>query len=389
MTLLLLGRLVAWVPIGALAGILLVISWRMFDWSSMSRLLRYPAGRLDFAVIAGVILVAVTIDLITASGVGIALAILLFIRDQIRGSVIRRKRGLDQVSSKTRRLDAEREILRQHGDQAVFCELQGNLFFGTADQLFSQLETDLRTKRFILLDMRRVQSMDYTAAHLFEQMQAQLEERGGRLLFTGMPSALLDQRDFERYLAQLGVVREGGGILISETLDGALEWMEERILEASNMVKKGGEQLLELKDFELFRQFDERILSGLAACVRELAVPQGQKVFSQGDHGDEIFLVRRGSVRILLPLKGSTQHHLTTIGQGDFFGELSFLDGSLRSANVEAKVPTDLYVLSRSRFNAQSHSDPVFGVQVFARLALAIVKRLRHTDAELQALEER
>jgi sulfate permease, SulP family len=389
MTLLLLGRLVAWVPIGALAGILLVISWRMFDWSSMSRLLRHPAGRLDFAVIAGVILVAITVDLIAASGVGIALAILLFIRDQIRGSVIRRKRGLDQVSSKTYRLDAEREILRQHGDQAVFCELQGNLFFGTADQLFSQLETDLRTKRFILLDMRRVQSMDYTAAHLFEQMQVQLEERGGRLLFTGMPSALHDQRDFERYLAQLGVVREGGGIMISETLDEALEWMEERILEASSMVRKGGEQPLELKDFELFRQFDERALHGLVACVRELSVPQGHKVFAQGDHGDEIFLVRRGSVRILLPLMGSTQHHLTTIGQGDFFGELSFLDGSVRSANVEAKVPTDLYVLSRSRFNAQSHSDPVFGVQVFARLALAITKRLRHTDAELQALEER
>ena len=389
MTLLLLGRLVAWVPIGALAGILLVISWRMFDWSSMSRLLRHPAGRLDFAVIAGVILVAITVDLIAASGVGIALAILLFIRDQIRGSVIRRKRGLDQVSSKTHRLDAEREILRQHGDQAVFCELQGNLFFGTTDQLFSQLETDLRTKRFILLDMRRVQSMDYTAAHLFEQMQVQLEERGGRLLFTGMPSALHDQRDFERYLAQLGVVREGGGIMISETLDEALEWMEERILEASSMVRKGGEQPLELKDFELFRQFDERALRGLVACVRELSVPQGHKVFAQGDPGDEIFLVRRGSVRILLPLMGSTQHHLTTIGQGDFFGELSFLDGSVRSANVEAKVPTDLYVLSRSRFNAQSHSDPVFGVQVFARLALAITKRLRHTDAELQALEER
>jgi len=76
----------------------------------MFRLLRYPAGRLDFAVIAGVIFVAVTVDLIAASGVGVALAILLFIRDQIRGSVIRRKKGLDQISSKTRRLDSEREI---------------------------------------------------------------------------------------------------------------------------------------------------------------------------------------------------------------------------------------------------------------------------------------
>ncbi|MCK9364653.1 MAG: SulP family inorganic anion transporter [Syntrophales bacterium] len=389
MTLLLLGKLVAWVPIGALAGILLAISWRMLDFRNMSRLLRHPAGRLDFAVIAFVILVAVTVDLIAASGVGIALAIILFIRDQIRGSVIRRKRGLDQVSSKTKRLDVEREILRQSGGQAVFCELQGNLFFGTTDQLFTQLESDLRTKRFILLDMRRVQSMDYTAAHLFEQMQAQLEERGGRLLFTGMPSTLYDQRDFERYLAQLGVVRQGGGVMISETLDGALEWMEERILEDSHIAQSGSEQPLELKDFELFHQFDESTLSELASCVTELSAPQGQKVFSQGDPGDKIFLVRRGSVRILLPLKGNTQHHLATIGQGDFFGELSFLDGSIRSATVEAKVPTDLYALSRSSFNAQSHANPVFGVQVFARLALAIAKRLRHTDAELQVLEER
>ena len=389
MTLLLLGRLVAWVPIGALAGILLVISYRMFDWRNMLRLLRYPTGRLDFAVVAGVIIVAVTVDLIAASGVGIALAILLFIRDQIRGSVIRRKRGLDQVSSKTSRLEAEREVLRQHGDEAIFCELQGNLFFGTTDQLFTQLETDLRTKRYILLDMRRVQSMDYTAAHLFEQMQAQLEERGGRLLFTGMASGLHDQRDFERYLAQMGVVREGGGVMISETLDSALEWMEERILEAYNMAMEDSAQPLELKDFELFRKFDEKTLSKLATCVSELSVPQGQKVVSQGDPGDKIYLVRRGSVRILLPLKGNMQYHLATIGQGDFFGELSFIDGSIRSADVEAKVPTDLYVLSRSRLNEQSHADPVFGVQVFARLALAIAKRLRHTDAELEALEER
>lgn len=390
MTLFLLGRLFAWVPIGALAGILLVIAYRMFDWRNMLRLLRYPAGRLDFAVIAFVIIVAVTVDLIAASGVGIALAILLFIRDQIKGTVIRRKRSLDQVSSKTSRLEAEREVLNKHGNEAVFCELQGNLFFGTTDQLFTQLETDLRTKRYILLDMRRVQSMDYTAAHLFEQMQAQLEERGGRLLFTSMAAGLHDQLDFERYLAQMGVVREGGGgVMISETLDSALEWMEDHILEAYNMLQEDSAQPLQLKDFELFRQFDEKMISELASCVTELSVTQGRKVVSQGDPGDKIYLVRRGSVRILLPLKGGTPYHLATIGQGDFFGEISFIDGSIRSADVEAKVPTDLYVLSRSRLNEQSHSNPVFGVQVFARLALAIAKRLRHTDAELQALEER
>ena len=388
LALLLLSRLIAWVPIGALAGILLVVAWRMFD-RSMFRLLRYHAGRLDFAIIVGVILVAVTVDLIAASLVGVTLSILLFIRDQIRGTVIHRKRYLNQVSSKTQRLADERTILDRQGNQGVFYELQGNLFFGTTDQLFSQLESDLRTRRFILLDMRRVQSMDYTAAHLFEQMQAQLDERGGRLLFSGMPSSRFNQRDFEHYMAELGVIREGGGIMISETLDGALEWMEEHILEAAGVIKKDHEQLLELKDINLFREFDKKTLDGLADCMRELLVPQGQKIFTRGNQGDEIFFIRRGSVSILLPLEGGKRHYLATFGRGDFFGEITFLDRGIRSADAEAKTPVDLYVLSRSLLNEQSRSDASIGVRIFARLALEIAERLRQADAELRVLEER
>jgi sulfate permease, SulP family len=388
LVLLFLRPLIAWVPIGALSGILLFIAWRMFD-KSMFRMLRYPAGRQDFAVIAGVILVAVTVDLIAAAGVGIGLAILLFIRDQVRGSVIRRRFYLNEISSKTRRLASERELLMMHGHQGVFCQLQGNLFFGTTDQLFSQLEPDLRTKRFILLDMRRVQSMDYTAAHLFEQMHEQLAERGGQLIFSGMPSGLIEQRDFEHYLVQLGVVREGGGVMISETLDGALEWMEERILEDAGLEKERERRLLEIRDFDLFREFDQITVRELTACARELSLAQGDKIFSREDEGDEMFLVRRGSVRIMLPLEGGKRHHLATIGRGGFFGELSFLDRGVRSADVEAKTVTDLYALSRARFNVLSRSSPTAGVQVFARLAIAIAERLRQTDAELRVLEER
>lgn len=388
LSLLFLSKLIAWIPIGALAGILLVIAWRMFD-RHMFRLLRYPAGRLDFSVIAGVIMAALSIDLIAASGVGVGLAILLFIRDQIRGSVIRGKRYLNQVSSKNRRQAAEREILEKCGDQAVFCELQGNLFFGTTDQLFTQLEPDLRARRYLLLDMRRVQSIDFTAAHLFEQMHAQLAERGGKLLFSGMPSGVIEGRDFERYLAQMGLIREDDGVMICETRDSALEWMEERLLESAGVTRGGEERLLELKDFRLFSQFSEQYLAGLAACVREMSLQPGEKAFSQGDQGDELFLVARGSVRVMLPLEGGKRHHIATIGQGGFFGELAFLDLGVRSADVEAKVPTDLYILSRSRFNEQIRSDAAIGAHVFARLALAIAERLRHTDAELQVLEER
>ncbi len=119
----------------------------------------------------------------------------------------------------------------------------------------------------------------------------------------------------------------------------------------------------------------------------------------------------------MLSLRGGKRHHLATIGPGDFFGEISFLarrvtptqgeasyptrrlraavgewsslERNGRSAEVEAKVPTDLYVLSRTRLDVLSRSNPQFGVQFFARLAAAIAERLRRTEAELQTLEER
>jgi SulP family sulfate permease len=186
------------------------------------------------------------------------------------------------------------------------------------------------------------------------------------------------------------VVRhDGEGILIFETRDGAMEWMEERILEANGTKRKDDERPLVLRDFELFCDFDEDVLARLEGCMRRLTIAGAGKVFSCGEEGDEIFLVRKGSVRIMLPLESGKRHHIANISRGDFFGEMSFLDRKKRSADAEAKVPAELFSLSRSNLDALSLSDPAFGMRVFTHIALALAQRLRQTDAELQTLEER
>lgn len=384
-----LSPLIAWVPIGALAGILLVVAFRMFDWHAF-RLLKHRETCFDFAVIAAVVVVAETVGLIAASATGIGLAILLFIRDQIRISVLRRRATLKEISSKTRRLESEYAVLKERGDDAAVYELQGNLFFGTTDHLFSDLENDLLTRKWLLFDMRRVQSLDYTATHLFTLMQDRLGERGGELLFSGMPSSLPSGQDLQRYMADVGLIDEdGGGIRIFETRDEGLEWMENRILEQAGGIEKSEEQTLDLKEIELLRKTDDVTINGLRQCVHERTVNAGEKIFTAGDSGDEIFLIRRGIVRILLPLKGGKHHHLATFAQGDYFGEMAFLDHQQRSADAIAKTDCDLYVLSRKEFNAQVYDDTVLGVRIFARIAGAISLRLRQTDSELCAIEDR
>lgn len=384
-----LSPLIAWVPISALAGILLVVAFRMFDWHAF-RLLKHSETRLDFAVIATVVVVAETVGLIAASATGIGLAILLFLRDQIRVTVLRRSSTLKETRSKLHRLDDECAILRQQGDQAAVYDLQGNLFFGTTDHLFSQLENDLNSRKWLLFDMRRVQSLDYTATHVFSLMKARLNERGGELLFSGMPSRLPTRQDLQRYMVDVGLVGpEEGGIRIFETRDEALEWMENRILEAAGWQAINEERTLDLTEIELVRDMDRATLESLRECLHPRSVAAGDKIFASGDSGDEIFLIRRGIVDIFLPLKAGKRHHLGTFAQGDYFGEMAFLDHRLRSADAVAKTDCELYALSREAFNAQVYRDAVLGVRVFARIACAVSARLRQTDLELSAIEDR
>jgi SulP family sulfate permease len=382
-----LGRLIAWVPIAALAGLLLVVAWKMFD-RSMLRLAMQRSTRVDFLVIITVVAVA-QIELITASAVGILMAILLFIRDQIRGSVIVSKVDLHGARSTRRRLAAETAILARHGDQAVVAQLQGSLFFGTTDQLFSELEEDLAARRYLLLDLRRVHSMDFTAAHLFEQMRERLVQRQGELLFSGMPSSLPTRQDIEGYMKQLGLEGKKAGIRIFDTRDSALEWMEDRILESAGWVPKEDERLLDLGEIEFFRELETTSLSALADAVRETSFPAGSRICARGDAGDEMFFVRRGRVSALLPLEGGKRHHLATFCQGDFFGEMAFLDREPRSADIGAVTATDLYALSRAHFDVLVKSNPALGGMVFEQLAYAVSQRLRIADTELRVLEER
>ena len=387
LALVVLSPLIAWVPISALAGILLVVAFRIFDWRSF-RLLQHKETRFDFIVIAAVVVVAETVGLISAAATGVGLAILLFIRDQIRISVLRQRATLKDVSSKTYRLESENAILQAHGDEAAVIDLQGNLFFGTTDHLFTQLEADLATQKWLLFDMRRVQSLDYTATHLFTLMQDRLKERGGELLFSGMPSSLPSGQDLQRYMKDVGLLDGQNGIRLFESRDEGLEWMESRILNESGEFEKPAEQTLDLKDIELLREMDGSTLNALRLCAHELSVHAGEHIFTVGDSGDDIFMIRRGTVRILLPLKGGKFHHLATFSQGDYFGEMAFLDYHQRSANAIAKTDCELYVLSRKKFNLRVYDNAVLGARVFARIASAISARLRQADSELSALED-
>ena len=92
-------------------------------------------------------------------------------------------------------------------------------------------------------------------------------------------------------------------------------------------------------------------------------------------------------VRILLPLGTARNRHLASFGRGAFFGEMAFLDHQPRSADAVAFTDCELYALSRQRFDALVEHHKLLGLNLMEALARLLAARLRHTDAELNALE--
>ncbi len=382
---LLLTPLISWIPIAALAGLLLVIGVRMIDWH-LIELARSRSTVLDFIVIIAVIVVAKAVSLIAASGLGIALAILMFIREQSHSSTIRHTARGDSLFSKRVRPAEERDALKRLGGANAIYELQGSLFFGNTDALFSVLEPELASVRHLVLDLQRVQSVDMTAAHMLERVRNQLAERGATLVLSRVPEALPSGRDLRGYLDELRVTRGSLTIRLFDDFGDALEWVEDETLRAAGIHGDDG-QALPLAGFELFAGLQPQTLQLLQSCVQRRFFESGETIFIAGTPGDSLMLIARGVVRIDLTLAHGHRIHMATFGRGQFFGEMSFLDHHAHSAEVVAAADCELLILPRPDFDALASRDPALASHVFASLSMALAERLRHTNEELRAMQ--
>ncbi len=385
---LVLGSFIAWIPVAALAGILIVVGIRMIDRHSL-QLLQSPWTVLDFVVIVVVVAVALTYSLIAASAVGIALAMLLFIREQLGSTIIRSKVEGSNRFSKRVRLEHQMETLEKHGDRSVILELQGSLFFGTKDQLYTALEPELRKRSYLLLDMRRVQSVDVTAVHLLSQIRDSLQERGAFLIFSGLDHTLPNGRNIAELFTQMELTTGSDQVKVFPLIDDAVEWIEDHILGAS-LQQEAELPPLEIYELDVFRDAKEESLIALVECIGRRSVTRENKVFTSGDPADQLFLIRKGSVRISVPIPGtnSSQHRLT-YGRGDFFGGLSFISrAAYFSADATAIEDTELYVLRREDFEMLCEQHRRLAFQLLEAIARVLATRLSYADKELLAMQQ-
>ena len=172
------------VPTSALAGLLFVIAYGLVDWRYLLRVLR--SNRADAGVLLCTLLVACTAPLQFAILFGVLLNIGLFIRTASRlhlNEIVPVERNDSFV---------ERDLPGSKAGRIVFLQLEGDLFFGIADELRTRLTHLLDGKqKIIVLRLRRTHSVDTTILHVLEEFTREIKSHAGHVILCGLQPDLL------------------------------------------------------------------------------------------------------------------------------------------------------------------------------------------------------
>jgi CRP/FNR family transcriptional regulator, cyclic AMP receptor protein len=128
---------------------------------------------------------------------------------------------------------------------------------------------------------------------------------------------------------------------------------------------------LALGGIPLFADFSKRHLNRLAAETDELSFRPGEAIVTEGDLGETLFVVLEGEGKV-----ARGRRKVGEVLPGDFFGELSAIDGGPRSASVIAVTPLRVLRLFRRTLMSLIDDEP----QVTLKLLDGVVRRVRQIE---------
>jgi SulP family sulfate permease len=368
----------AWLPslpLAVMAGLMLYVSLRIADpWGlALVKSAFANRGRLDanttesLAVYLLVALAILTLDVVAALAVGLIVSSFVFVRT-INRHVLRRVVTGPAVRSRRQYPPAVVPALDKALEGVAVIELDGPLFFGTADRISMEVEGLAHSVRFVVIDLHRAQAVDATAQAVLTRTRARLAAAGRLLLVAGRPHGL----------SGLSPALEGA----FPDRDRAVEWIEQQLVDEmglapDDMTMAPGEVAARLG----LSEDEGRHLLAVAA-VREFRA--GDYVFREGDAGKDLCYVLAGRVSILLEVGGRPSRRAVTYLPGNSFGDVAFLDGQPRSASAVCDVQSRLLLIDREAVEALARDRPALVARIYAALALDVAGRLRGVDRLLR-----
>lgn len=287
----------------------------------------------------------------------------------------------DFNSSHVRPPEDER-LLREHGRRAGVWQLQGNLAFTTAEVVGLDILAQFEAVDYVVLDLKRVLSVNESACHLFYRLAGKLAARGKRLLFCNAESVPLLRRFFRTKLRE----RFASDYRAFADVDHALEWCEAELLK-QHASRSEHDSTKELRSQVALAGLTVDELAALQPLLRRRTYAAGKAIINVGDKADELFLLARGKVSVVMALVSGGRKRLASFSPGMAFGEMALIDGAPRSAQILAETVVECHVLKQADFERLSQTHPEIKVKLLKNLCLELCRKLRKANRELNVFD--
>ncbi|HVY70966.1 MAG TPA: cyclic nucleotide-binding domain-containing protein [Verrucomicrobiae bacterium] len=142
-----------------------------------------------------------------------------------------------------------------------------------------------------------------------------------------------------------------------------------------------------LRGLPIFAGLGDGELRKMARLFTQKLFRPAERIFNKGDGGNEAYVVMRGQIDIFL--EEDAAKPIASVGIGQIFGELAFLDGAARNAHAVATQASILLVVQRIAFNELVQREPHLGMVVMRNIALELSGRLRKTNTAVSAATRR
>jgi SulP family sulfate permease len=375
------SRLLTLFPKPILGGLLLflglsfLVEWVYDAW------FRLP--RIDYFVVMIILLTITAAGFLESVGLGIAITVILFVFNYSRIDVVKHALSGATYKSNVQRPPKHTRALRVHGHELFILQLQGFVFFGTANQLVERLkdrigEGGLPAVRFLLLDFRLVSGIDSSAVLGFVKMRQLAENEDVVLVFAHTPSEIRSQLESNG-------IREGddGNVRWFPELDRAVEWCEDQILLDRGIAPE--EPHLPLAK-RLARILASDRTSELMKYLEKAEVPAGHVLMRQDDPPDDLYLIESGKVTVQMELASGRTARLLTLGAGTAVGQEELYLGGSRAASVITEAPSTVYRLSAGALHRMETDEPQLAIILHHFMARILTERLVATRRSLESL---
>jgi SulP family sulfate permease len=381
--------LIAVIPRVVIGAMLVVVGIQLVDrWTlqMMKKLFRreislFSSAALDFSVVLLVATVAIATNLVFAVILGLAVTILFFLF-RMSKSVIRRAYRCDAVHSRRTREPRLANILARQGAKILVVELEGPIFFGTAENLAAYLDSAVEDSTCVILDFKRVNEIDSTGAKVMLHVHDRLTKEGKHLLLSSIP----EREQLTHFLRDMGVTTAVTRGKMFADVDRAIEWAEDHVILAElGDLEIGAE--FPFGQLEVFAHMTDDELAEVRHTLVRRAYHKGDVIFREGETSDELYVIAKGTASVRLRLGGTVREtRLITFSPGTMFGELALLDQEARSATVEADEELVCYVITRAGFDQLTRDHPAIAIKLLTNLGRELSSRLRRANRTIYQL---